>query len=358
MHAASLEEPGRVLSVDKPMLPRIFICGTGRSGTWILYKVLNCHESIHTFPREMRFLVDPDGLMDLVNSLSTNYHPIHANETLYRFERLMRIYLTIPERAPYKGFDLPKWLGEGEYFRRLDQFIAALTDYEYEAVIWQAEPQNEGRLVNLAKSLQGVGNKLQGKHFLPYRVTLPRQQERVVRFFKDRNEIVRLAASFVDELFLNAAHQNGKQTWCEKTPQNLLNLDFILELFPDSLIIHIKRDPRGVVQSLTNQFWAPKDVRGASLLLRNMFSRWFSLKEKLELNGSRFLEIKLEEFAEAPQPVLEEIAALGEFTNSFNGMPEISLERVNYWKREMSTEDIGVVNEVLGSYIEEMGYSI
>jgi hypothetical protein len=138
----------------------------------------------------------------------------------------------------------------------------------------------------------------------------------------------------------------------------LLNLDFILELFPDSLIIHIKRDPRGVVQSLTNQFWAPKDVRGASLLLRNMFSRWFSLKEKLELNGSRFLEIKLEEFAEAPQPVLEEIAALGEFTNSFNGMPEISLERVNYWKREMSTEDIGVVNEVLGSYIEEMGYSI
>jgi hypothetical protein len=306
----------------------------------------------------MRFLVDPDGLMDLVNSLSTDYHPIHANESLYRFDRLMRIYLAIPERAPYKGFDLPRWLGDGEYFHRLDEFVGALTEYEYEAAIWQAEPQTEGRLVNLAKSLQGMGKKIQGKPFLPYRLTLPRQRERVVRYFANRNDIVQLAASFVDDLFLPAARKNGKLTWCEKTPQNLLNLDFILELFPESLVLHMKRDPRGVVHSLTNQFWAPDDVRGASLLLRNMIRRWIQLRETLTLDSVRFLEIKLEDFAAAPETVLEEIAALGGLANSFNGMPEISLERVNYWKKEMPQEDIRVVNEVLGSCIEEMGYNI
>ena len=51
-------------------LPRIFVTGTGRSGTWILYRALGCHEAIHILPREMRFIIDPDGLMDLVDALT------------------------------------------------------------------------------------------------------------------------------------------------------------------------------------------------------------------------------------------------------------------------------------------------
>jgi hypothetical protein len=339
------------------MIPRIFICGTGRSGTWILYKALNCHDSIHTFPREMRFLVDSDGLLDLVDALTINYHPIYANEALYRFERLMKVYLTVPDRAPYRGFDFPHWLGADHYFHRLDQFIGSLVEFEYEAEIWQAEPEYEGRLVTWAKRIQGMRRLANGKPFLPYRVTLPRQKERVVRYFDDRSQLMNLAASFVDEIFLHVALENDKKTWCEKTPQTLFNLDFILELFPESLIVHIKRDPRGVVQSLASQFWAPKDIRGASLLLRNMMSKWFKIKEQMVLDGSRYLEVKLEDFAEKPLDVLEEIASLSHLENSYSGLPEISLDRVNNWQKKMTAEDIQVVNEVLGPYIEKMGYT-
>ena len=344
------------MAADGP--PRIFVCGTGRSGTWILYKTLSCHPAIHTFPREMRFLVDPDGLMDLVNSLSTNYHPVHANETLYRFERLMRVYLTLPERGPYRGFDFPRWLGGEYYWQRLDQFCSELVDHVYDGVIWQAEPQNEGRLVNLAKRVQRMRKYIDGKPFHPYRVTLPRSKERVVRYFEARNELVQLAASFVDDLFMHAAQSNGKDTWSEKTPQNLLNLDFIKELFPDSLVVHIKRDPRGVVHSLTNQMWAPKDVRGASLLLRNMFARWEALEKKLDLDPARFLEVKLEDFAAEPLPVLEAITRQCGLDNRFEGLPEISLDRVNNWQSVLSREDVRVINETLGSYIEAIGYQL
>lgn len=340
------------------MLSRMFVCGTGRSGTWILYKVLGCHAAVHTFPKEMRFIIDPDGVMDLVTSLSLNYHPVHANEMLYRFERLMRVYLTHPDRVPYKGFDLPTWIGEEYYRQRLDQFCSELIETEYGGVLWQAEPENEGKLVSLAKKLQGTRYYLEGEDFVPYRITLPRTEERVVKYFPDRKHLIDLAASFIDDIFTYSAKANDKETWCEKTPQHLLNLDFMLELFPESVFIHIKRDPRGVVHSMTKQIWAPSDVRGASLMLRNVLERWFDLRSKLDLTGYKFLEYKLEDFASDPATVLEEITAMSEIENRFINPPEIKPERVDYWQNEMSAADIDQVNDILGSCIESMGYAV
>jgi len=98
------------------MLPGIFIGGTGRSGTGILHKALGCHEAIFALtPGEMRFLIDPDGLIDLIDALTVRYSPVQAREALFRFERLMNVYLTVPQKAPYKGYDITPCLG-GRYY--------------------------------------------------------------------------------------------------------------------------------------------------------------------------------------------------------------------------------------------------
>jgi hypothetical protein len=44
----------------------VFVGGTGRSGTTIVARVLGSHPEAHTIPIEVRFLVDPFGLCDLV----------------------------------------------------------------------------------------------------------------------------------------------------------------------------------------------------------------------------------------------------------------------------------------------------
>jgi len=340
------------------MLPRIFISGTGRSGTWILYKVLGCHRAVHTFPSEMRFLVDPDGLLDLVDALTVRYHPVQAKEALYRFERLMRVYLTIPDRAPYLGFDFPGWLGGDYYWQRLDQFCSELVDAEFNGTSWQVEPNHEGRLVIWARQIQGLRKYVEGRPFIPYKVTLPRTKLKVVKYFSNRSDLTARTAAFVDDLFLHAAHEHGKQTWCEKTPQHLLSLDFLWELFPQSLVIHIKRDPRGVVHSLMKQEWAPNDLRGSSLLLRSVFDRWFDLKETLDLNKYRYLELKLEDLATSPPAMIEEVASFCGLENRFENLPDISLAKVTYWQKEMSRQDIAQVNEILGPHIERLGYEV
>jgi hypothetical protein len=338
------------------MLPRIFVVGTGRSGTWILYRALGSHPAVHTFPREMRFLTDPDGLLDLLDALTTRYHPVQASEALYRFERLMRVYLANPERAPYRGFDFPSWLGGAYYWERLDQFCSELVDFEYEGKAWQLEPEHEGRLVAYARRLQGLQRKVVGKRFSRYRLSLPRPRLKVVKHFSDRDELASSCAALVDALFCRAVHEHGKETWCEKTPQHLLNLDFIWELFPQSIVIHIKRDPRGVVHSLVKQPWAPNDVRGASLWLHHVYNRWFDLKSRLDLSPQRYFELKLEDLAASPRATLEEVAAFCDLDDRFVNLPTILPERVNYWQQEMSQEDIYLVNRTLGSYINRLGY--
>ena len=152
---------------------------------------------------------------------------------------------------------------------------------------------------------------------VPTRLTLPRTCLKIVKYFPDRDRLAALAAAFVDDLFLHAAHERGKQTWCEKTPLNLLHVDFLWELFPHSVFIHIKRDPRGVVHSLTKQFWAPSDVQGACLFLRGIYDRWFDLKNTIDFKKYRYLKLKLEDLAASSESLLASGTELGDRPVSF-----------------------------------------
>jgi hypothetical protein len=341
------------------MMRRIFIGGTGRSGTSILKKALGSHRDIHDFPKELRFIVDPDGLMDLVDALTVRYSPTQARETLHKFERLMRVYMTHPDRSPYPGFDFPGWFGKGYYWQRLDRFCSALVREEFEGIDWLVElPAYEGRLVNLAKSLRDGKRNLLGQEPILPRLELPRPKLKSVRYFSSRDELVALAASFLDDLFTRAANEHGKKTWIEKTPNNLLHADFLWELFPDSLFIHIKRDPRGIVHSMKKYGWIPSTVEGVCWFLIDIYDRWFDLKQALDLDKFCYLEMKLEDLALSPRPSLEKIVAMADLPYDFVDPPEIQIEKVNYWKEVMPAEELETINRILGPYIEKMGYEI
>ena len=338
------------------MLSRIFIVGTGRSGTWILYRTLGAHKDIHAFPAELRFLIDSGGLLDLIDSLTTSYSPLRARQALVNFEQLMRIHLATPGAGPYAALNLPGWLGEDFYWQALDRFCEQLIEVEYEGWAWDIEKQDEGRLVAGAKGLQRLRRSIQGSNKLPAVPTDKTLKE--ARYFSNRKQLISLAACFVDELFFHAARANGKRAWCEKTPQHLLHLDFIQELFPESFFIHMKRDPRGVIYSLAKQRWAPHDLEGACHYMLGTYKRWLDLKMTMPLATSNYMEIKLEELAQTPLPFLEQIMSSCSLANDFANLPELDVDKVNYWKRQMSRQEINLVNNILGPHIEQMGYPI
>jgi protein-tyrosine sulfotransferase len=68
-------------------------------------------------------------------------------------------------------------------------------------------------------------------------------------FGLDRDTVTRASRRMAEDLFGAYAHLRGKSRWAEKTPDNLLHLEFLLELFPDARLIHIVRDPLDVAIS-------------------------------------------------------------------------------------------------------------
>ena len=70
------------------MLP-VFIGGTGRSGTRILKESFTGRPEFVGFTNELRIIVDPDGVLDLISSLDEHWSPYKGDIALQRFRILL-----------------------------------------------------------------------------------------------------------------------------------------------------------------------------------------------------------------------------------------------------------------------------
>ena len=339
------------------MATQIFIGGTGRSGTSILYDLLRSHKEIHAFKLEMRFIIDHNGLINLLDALTKNYSIDQSREALYYFEELMSKHLTNPYAPPYIGFEFDKIFSEEFYWKRLKLFLDELTLGSF----YGADYSVSGNL--LESKLSFLIRQIERLYNFYYRKVLnqnnkllwPHRDLKIVKFFDDRKQLCLMAENFVNDLFMNAAHKENKSIWCEKTPLNVLHLDFLYEVFPNNHFIHIKRDPRGVLQSMQNQFWAPKKTEDLCLFMKQIYAKWFSVKEKIDFNKYNYLEIKLEDLA-GNRYTVNEIQEFLDIDTSFINPPKLTLEKAEYWKKSMSKADVDIVNRMLHDEIEQMDY--
>jgi hypothetical protein len=315
---------------------RIFIAGTGRSGTTRLAQLLGTHKRIYGVKNEARFIIDPDGLQDLVEALGNRYSLYHSDQALKRFDTMMRKTLVGRKENAFRSWHLDKNFGQEIYFTRLNSFIASLVDYEFDEQVPADSFFNPDR------------------HYWP---SENRTYRRVVgKYFPQREEIVGLCRDFVDDLFGSAAAVAGKDFWCEKTPLNLLSIPFLWELFPTAKIVHIKRDPRGVAYSLTQQTWAPGNIADALKILVPIYDRWQKLRESINLPPDRYIEIKSENFftdCHSQSGLLLDWLGAGP---SEMDTANISPDRIDSWRGKISSADLELCNHHLSPYLAMMGY--
>jgi hypothetical protein len=252
-----------------------FVGGTGRSGTTRLTTVLGQHPSVYALPDETRFLIDPGGLEDLATALTVAYTPYHGDDALRRFDRLMRETLCGRSQTAFRGWDLPSMVGGPRYWAALDRL--------WERLVWYAFDEGIP-----------AGGRLPPRG--PYE---PATHRRIVpRYFDDRSALIAILRDFVEELFSGEAAAHGKQTWCEKTPLNVLSAPFLWELFPEATVVHITRHPVGVVASHLHQPWAPPELWQVVAWLAPIYARWLRIRDALDLRHTRLVEVRLEDLAE------------------------------------------------------------
>jgi hypothetical protein len=312
----------------------IFVAGTGRSGTSQLADVLGEHPRIHRVPIETHFLVDPGGFRDVADALTMRYDPYVGDDALRRLSDILTVRL-VRKMDFDRGHTVPQAIGERHYWDAVGRLWPELVAGTFEEFVpgagfghadWAAGPFEHQS----------------------YRRVIP-------RYFSDRSELLGILRRAVDEMFGGAAADAGKPTWCEKTPFNLMCMDFLWELVPEATIVHIKRHPLAVVASHVDQPWAPSTVEGALAWLRPLYDRWLAWKATADLGTRCYVEVRAEDLAAAwpaQRKALFESVGVEDFPTPSTFHPR----GLDHRDDQFDSDTRALIERALADVIPAMGY--
>lgn len=321
------------------MIP-VFIGGTGRSGTTILRRILTNHSQIISFPRELRVIADPDGAIDLMSALTSDWTPYKADKAIHRFLRLMQLCdsysfwgkpaillrkLGISSR-PYAGMGFGEIFGRRFYRARISKLLDDIVSYKSRGSWVGSEPYM------LPAYIYEAG---------PFKI----------------QEISQIIAGFFQDLYSQLTSNNAETHWVEDTPENLLNVQRLKLLFPNMRFIHIFRDPRDVVASYSHRLWGGDNLGIIARRVSQIMNEWLHIRSQLSYD--EYFEISLEELAGNPERNLERIC-------EYIGLPmtikvsetQLDREKVHSgrWRQEFNQEDVESTNRYLIPIVEAFGY--
>lgn len=96
------------------------------------------------------------------------------------------------------------------------------------------------------------------------------------------------------------AAQYKKPRWGDKTPSHTASLKKIFADYPQARVIHMVRDPRGVVSSLARMPWASGSILANSLFCENARAQVEPFRDKL-------MEVKLEDLLAEPRITMQRV---------------------------------------------------
>jgi hypothetical protein len=324
----------------------VFIGGSGQSGVSTLNRMLASHPGILTCHLETNMVLAPNGLMDVVRAISTEYSTQRLEMTLHEFDRLLHHHLCSPRSYPYSGFDLARFFGKSRYHEAVELFIKEIGAIRY---------PGDGMTV-------GAGMRVGDLH-MPFKlkaVRLPARlgRERTYLYQARRlSEEAALAAArrLLDRLFGAKARAEGKVAWCEQTTQNQQFADFLLTLLPDGLYINVTRDPLNVAIAHRAQSWAVKDFTRICESLRDLLTRWLEVRDNL--SAGSFADVRFEDLVRDPEPELKRV---------FRAIGVEPPSEAQRWtpapaalqQPRLAAADLEVYRRTLGATAEALGYAV
>ena len=201
--------------MSTPFTP-LFSGGTGRSGTTAIVNLLNNHSQVHTsLPREIRYLTDRFGLLDL------------------NFGRPLMLESTSTELAK----------------RVLGKFL--FVKGKSEASIFNERMNN--------RWWQEIGKKGNPRG-LCQAIELDYLTQQLDNFKKNKKANLYQASI---ELYFNLSSAQIKKEnvkfFADSTPANMQNGNRIIKLLPSAIFINMIRDGRDVAYSVSKERWGPDD---------------------------------------------------------------------------------------------------
>ena len=320
-------------------VPLGLIGGTGRSGTTALRDALARHPDVLAFP-ELRFSVDPDGLVDYYRAFHSGWSPYHSDVALRRLRVLLGAVardspVALPGRAARKlGLDVkagrqavPAYHGHRAlevcptFLDRAEQLLSALEAYRY-AGAWTGTPGG-------ARAEVRIGG--------PY----------------DAADLAATLGGFWRAVAADALEAAGRGFFLDKQTWSVLWAEEIFDLLPTARLVHVVRDPRDVAASTATMRWGPSDPLLAARWTADLLGRWAEVLPRLPVD--RVLEVRLEDLEGGGLRRVAGFLELG-WDPALEGA-DLSRTTAGRWRRDLGAQ-AGAVAEVLAPFVERYGYEL
>lgn len=250
----------------------IFIGGTGRSGTSIVRRVLESHESIAGAGSELRFIVDPGGVLDFWDALTDRWSPYAADSAIHDLRWLMRACSS--RNAIHVGV------------RRACRLVGVSPPRYRHAAVMPAE--------TVDAVLDGLLEELGVEKTRAFWLGSPPWQPRPT-FYEcgpfGREPLAVKIRMMLDRFFAHLSPGRSPCCWVEDTPFNMLAAAELIRLFPDMRLICVQRDLRDVVASHVTKDWGGS-LSAVARRVRREVLRWNELR--VLLPAVSVLEVSLE----------------------------------------------------------------
>ena len=185
------------------------------------------------------------------------------------------------------------------------------------------------------------------------------------------------ARRFLHKIVQNNLKIFNKARFLNKCPGNAVRIEFLNEIFPDAIFIHIIRDGRAVVHSIKRarekhsaQFWGTKPPGWRDVLAHPMLEscalQWKMIMEHIlesaqHLPQNRYFEVKYEDFIAHPAETLTSLGEKCGLTWSDGFMDDIAngLQSRNFkWQENLNPDEKDILALLLGELLDRLGYKI
>ncbi len=178
-------------------------------------------------------------------------------------------------------------------------------------------------------------------------------------------EYPRSLAAIINYFFSYFAKSEGKQRWCEKTPQHVQHIDLLLEVFPKAKFIHIIRDGRDCAASFHKRWKRRSEL--AIYRWKNVVQKGQKAGEK---NPQAYFELKYEDITNNPEYWMKEICTFLEIPFHENVLVSRQPQSDNRgklggitpnsqkWKTYYSSAQLERLEKIAGDELKNLGYEV
>jgi hypothetical protein len=193
--------------------------------------------------------------------------------------------------------------------------------------------------------------------------------------FLNRDDVTAAARKYLSKVLQNNLQLFNKPRFVNKCPGNSVRIEFLKEIFPDAIFIHIIRDGRAAAYSImrsrlehSGSYWSVKPPGWQALLKLPLIDacalQWKMTVESIlqsakKLPRGQYMEVKYEEFVARPSEIFEWVGTKCDLVWQDDLLQKITtgMENRNFkWQSELPGADKNTLNVLLGDFLRQLGY--